>query len=91
MAAVTAENYDHRGYGMFALVERETGAVVGFCGLVHPGGQTEAEIKYAFLRTALGPGAGQRGGSRPAGLRRGGPWPAGGHRHGRARRFLETV
>ena len=30
--------------------------VVGFCGLVHPGGQPEAEVKYAFLRTYWGQG-----------------------------------
>jgi len=53
---VTAENYRRRGYGMFALVERETGAVVGFCGLVHPQQQVEAELKYAFLRSAWGRG-----------------------------------
>jgi hypothetical protein len=41
---------------MFALVERETGAVVGFCGLVHPQQQVEAELKYAFLRSAWGRG-----------------------------------
>ena len=54
--AVTAENYEKRGYGMFALVERATGEVVGFAGLVHPGGQAEAEIKYALLRSAWGRG-----------------------------------
>lgn len=30
--------------------------VVGFCGLVHPGGQREPEVKYAFLRTHWGLG-----------------------------------
>lgn len=35
---VTEKNYQTRGYGMFALEDRTTGAVVGFCGLVHPGG-----------------------------------------------------
>lgn len=30
--------------------------VVGFCGLVHPGGQPEPEVKYAFLRTHWGLG-----------------------------------
>ena len=53
---VTADNYRRRGYGMFALVERETGRVVGFGGLVHPGGQAEAEVKYALLRSAWGRG-----------------------------------
>ena len=32
------------------------GQVVGFCGLVHPGGQAEAEVKYAFLRSHWGQG-----------------------------------
>ena len=36
---VTEKNYAARGYGMFALEERATGEVVGFAGLVHPGGQ----------------------------------------------------
>lgn len=53
---VTEANYAKRGYGMFALVERESGAVVGFAGLVHPGGQNEPEIKYAFMRTHWGAG-----------------------------------
>lgn len=53
---VTAANYQRHGYGMCALVERESGTVVGFCGLVHPGGQPEAEIKYAFRRSCWGRG-----------------------------------
>ena len=48
--AVTQRNYAAYGYGMVALVERVSEAVVGFCGLVHPGGQPEAEIKYALHR-----------------------------------------
>ena len=39
---VTESNYAKRGYGMFTLVERETGAVVGFAGLVHPGDNAQA-------------------------------------------------
>ena len=54
--AVTENNYRLRGYGMFALVERAAGEVVGFCGLVHPGGQAEAEVKYAFTRAHWGKG-----------------------------------
>jgi RimJ/RimL family protein N-acetyltransferase len=53
---VTAANYAKRGYGMFALVERASGRVVGFGGLVHPGGQEEAEVKYAFLQSHWGRG-----------------------------------
>jgi [ribosomal protein S5]-alanine N-acetyltransferase len=53
---VTAANYEKRGYGMFALEEIISGQVIGFCGLVHPGGQDEAEVKYAFLRSSWGKG-----------------------------------
>lgn len=53
---VTSNNYRVRGYGMFALVERGSRSVMGFCGLVHPGGQEEAEIKYALARRYWGRG-----------------------------------
>ena len=53
---ITKENYATRGYGMFAVVERESGAVIGFGGLVHFGGQPEAEIKYALHRSRWGQG-----------------------------------
>jgi [ribosomal protein S5]-alanine N-acetyltransferase len=51
----TEENYQLRGYGMFAL-EDACGEVVGFCGLVHPNGQAEPELKYAFKRMYWGRG-----------------------------------
>lgn len=53
---VTEENYRQRGYGMFALEARDSGKVIGFCGLIHPGGQVEPEVKYAFLREHWGKG-----------------------------------
>lgn len=53
---VTRRNYATRGYGMSALTLHTTGAVIGFCGLVHPGNQPEAEIKYALLREYWGQG-----------------------------------
>jgi RimJ/RimL family protein N-acetyltransferase len=53
---VTEKNYAARGYGMFALVERAMGQVVGFAGLVHPGGQDDAELKYALGRPFFGRG-----------------------------------
>lgn len=53
---VTLRNYATRGYGMVAIVEREGGQAIGFCGLVHPGGQLEAEIKYALRRDRWGHG-----------------------------------
>lgn len=53
---VTARNYARRGYGMFTLEDRATGQIVGFAGLVHPGDQPEAEVKYALARSWWGRG-----------------------------------
>lgn len=53
---VTLRNYAARGYGMFVLERQDDGTVVGFCGLVHPGGQAEADIKYALARAHWGKG-----------------------------------
>ncbi|MEZ4240466.1 MAG: GNAT family N-acetyltransferase [Myxococcota bacterium] len=53
---VTHRNYALRGYGMFALELDETGELVGFAGLVHPGGQAEPELKYALGRPFWGRG-----------------------------------
>ena len=53
---VTLRNYEARGYGMSAVEWKETGDVIGFVGLVHPGGQEKAEIKYSFLREYWGKG-----------------------------------
>jgi RimJ/RimL family protein N-acetyltransferase len=53
---VTLRNYATRGYGMVALTERATGSIVGFCGLVHPLGQVEPEIKYALRHDCWGKG-----------------------------------
>lgn len=53
---VTHRNYRKRGYGLSAIALRSSGKVIGFCGIVHPGGQPEAEIKYAFLREVWGQG-----------------------------------
>ena len=53
---VTRRNYESRGYGMFAVELKSEPRVVGFCGIVHPGGQVEAEVKYAYLRQVWGQG-----------------------------------
>jgi RimJ/RimL family protein N-acetyltransferase len=55
---VTDRNMAEPGYGMAALLERASGRVVGFCGLVHPGGQAEPELKYALRHDAWGRGLG---------------------------------
>lgn len=53
---VSAGNYRSRGYGMSAIIEHGSNRVVGFCGLVHPDNQPEAELKYAFGRSSWGRG-----------------------------------
>lgn len=53
---VTQANYSRRGYGMYAVELTQTHEVVGFCGLVHPGGQAEPELKYAYRRSHWGLG-----------------------------------
>ena len=53
---VTQSNYEMRGYGMAAVEWKATGKVIGFVGLVHPGRQKEAEVKYSFLREYWGRG-----------------------------------
>jgi RimJ/RimL family protein N-acetyltransferase len=54
--AVTERNYAARGYGMSAIEGRADGAVVGFVGLVHPGGQETPELKYALRKEYWGQG-----------------------------------
>ncbi|WP_201494824.1 GNAT family N-acetyltransferase [Rubrivivax sp. A210] len=53
---VTETNYSTRGYGMYAIEGKDAGKVIGFCGLIHPGGQEEVEVKYSFLRSEWGKG-----------------------------------
>ncbi len=53
---ITVNNYTERGYGMFALESRGDGGVVGFCGITHPDGQVEPEIKYTIMRELWGQG-----------------------------------
>lgn len=59
--AVTQRNVATRGYGMLALTLRaplpgEEESIAGFAGLVHPGGQPQAELKYALARRHWGLG-----------------------------------
>ncbi len=53
---VTDGNFERRGYGMVALIERSTGVMVGCVGIVHPDQQPDPEVKYAFRRDAWGRG-----------------------------------
>lgn len=53
---VTQRNYEKYGYGMFAVEFRSRPGIIGFCGIVHPMGQEEAEVKYAYLPSVWGHG-----------------------------------
>jgi ribosomal-protein-alanine N-acetyltransferase len=55
---VSARNYATRGYGLCAVIERDTGELVGCGGVVHSRHQTDAppEIVYAFRRDRWGRG-----------------------------------
>lgn len=54
--AVIAQRYALKGYGMAALCRRSDGAVLGFCGVVHPNLRPLGEIKYALARADWGQG-----------------------------------
>lgn len=53
---ITLNNYQTRGYGMYALDLKEQNLTVGFAGFVHPDNQNLPELKYAFKREYWGLG-----------------------------------
>ena len=53
------ENYRRYGFGLYTVVERSTGDVIGYCGLYYyddVNGQVEIEIGYRLKRAAWGHG-----------------------------------
>ncbi len=54
--ACEAGHWHLRGYGMWALEEKATGDMVGFCGLWHPGDWPEIELGWSLFRPARGQG-----------------------------------
>lgn len=53
---ITQKNYENRGYGMFAILNKTTNELMGFGGLVHPDNSELPELKYAFMKTHWGKG-----------------------------------
>lgn len=53
---VIAERRARYGHAMATLLRRSDGGIVGFCGLVHPNFQPDAELKYALRRECWGQG-----------------------------------
>lgn len=52
-------SYQKYGYGLWATVRRDTGEVIGICGLVKREGLEDADVGYAFLERAWGRGYAQ--------------------------------
>ena len=52
-------SYQKYGYGLWATVLRESGEVIGICGLVKREGLEDADVGYAFLERAWGKGYAQ--------------------------------
>ncbi len=53
------ENYGTRGFGPYALIEKNSTELIGYCGLFHfpdIDGQTEVEIGYRLSRSTWGQG-----------------------------------
>lgn len=58
------ENYAAHGFGCFAVVLKEGGRFIGYCGLINPVGGAEAEIIYALEKSYWGRGlAGETAGA----------------------------
>ena len=53
---ICQEKYATRGYGTSAVMERETGAFVGYCGVVRPPDQDFDELIYVLHRRSWGKG-----------------------------------
>ncbi len=53
---VSLTNYKKRGYGCSVVIEKESGALIGFCGLIYAPGSEQVEIIYAFTPSRWGKG-----------------------------------
>lgn len=49
-------SYAEHGFGLWAVVHRETGACTGLCGLIRRAGLDDVDIGYAFLPAFRGQG-----------------------------------
>ena len=57
--AAQVKEYDERGYGTYAILEKNPNSVIGYCGLFHypdVNGQAEVEIGYRLARSTWGNG-----------------------------------
>jgi Acetyltransferases, including N-acetylases of ribosomal proteins len=54
--AVSLRNYETKGFGASAVIEKDTGAFIGCCGIVYDPDRQEPEIIYAFHPNSWGKG-----------------------------------
>jgi ribosomal-protein-alanine N-acetyltransferase len=50
------DHYTQHGFGLFAMVDKKSGAFVGFCGLQHLDNTSEIEVGYRLARRFWGIG-----------------------------------
>ena len=53
---ISRRNYETKGYGAWAVVERDSNELIGYAGLVHAPDRTDPEIIYAFREAWWGRG-----------------------------------
>ena len=53
---ISMKNYETKGFGASAVIEKETGAFIGCCGIVYDPERQEPEIIYAFEQASWGKG-----------------------------------
>lgn len=52
----TIEGWRDRGFGLWAVVEKDNGHVIGYCGLIFLDGTTEIELAYGLAKSSWGKG-----------------------------------
>jgi RimJ/RimL family protein N-acetyltransferase len=52
----TVEGWRERGFGLWAVMEKASGCVIGYCGLIYLEGTTEVELAYGLAKSSWGKG-----------------------------------
>jgi RimJ/RimL family protein N-acetyltransferase len=52
----TIEGWQNRGFGLWAVAEKDSGHVIGYCGLIFLDETTEIELAYGLAKSSWGKG-----------------------------------
>jgi ribosomal-protein-alanine N-acetyltransferase len=52
----TIEGWGNRGFGLWAVAEKDSGRVIGYCGLIFLDNTTEIEVAYGLAKSSWGKG-----------------------------------